>query len=139
MVSILGGSDLSMADVNQVMADVNARCPQARVIMGAAVAADFGDRLAVTVIATSARRIEAARLKSQAAPRGQTAATAAEFGAELLHPTETARPKTRMVVPRAALTVEQREEIITKHTLGGNPPRARPARACVRPRCRSTS
>lgn len=116
MVSILGGSDLSMADVNQVMADVNARCPQARVIMGAAVAADFGDRLAVTVIATSARRIEAAKVEVSGRTETETAATAAEFGAELLHPTETARPKTRMVVPAPALTVEQREEIITKHT-----------------------
>jgi len=41
----------------------------------------------------------------------------------LLHPTESERPKTRMVPPAPALTLEQRETIISKHT--GKPVRTR--------------
>ena len=116
LVSILGGPDLSMADVNQVMQDVNARCPQAQVIMGAAVDDNFSERLAVTLIATRPRKAQPAKVSSPRLPEAETPATAAEFGAELLHPTEAERPKTRIVPPAPTLTLEQRDEIISKQT-----------------------
>lgn len=123
LVSILGGPDLSMADVNQVMADVNARCPKARVIMGAAVDDNFQDRLAVTLIATRPRQPETAKVAAAKTADTETPETAAAFGAELLHPTEAERPRTRMVPPAPVLTMEQRDEIISKQT--GKPGRAR--------------
>ena len=116
LVSILGGPDLSMADVNQVMQDVNARCPQAQVIMGAAVDDGFSERLAVTLIATRPRHAPSATVSSPRLPEAETPVTAAGFGAELLHPTEAERPKTRIVPPAPMLTLEQRDEIISKQT-----------------------
>lgn len=114
LVSILGGPDLSMADVNQVMQDVTVRCPKARVIMGAAIEDNYADRLAVTLIATRPGR--PVKVVAPKAAEVETPEVAVEFGAELLHPTEVGRSKARMVPPAPTLTLEQREEIISKHT-----------------------
>jgi cell division protein FtsZ len=51
MISIMGGPDLTMAEVNRVMEQINRHCEQAQVVMGAAIDEAFRDRLAVTVIA----------------------------------------------------------------------------------------
>lgn len=134
LVSILGGPDLSMADVNRVMQDINARCPKARVIMGAAMEESFSDRLAVTVIATRALKSSGAKSSSKKTPEADAPEAAAEFGAELLHPTEVERPKNRIVPPAPALSLEQREEIISKHT--GKPVRTRKTNG---PRMRQTT
>ncbi|MGC3958904.1 MAG: cell division protein FtsZ [Verrucomicrobiota bacterium] len=135
IVSILGGPDLGMTDVNRVMADINQRCPKARVIMGAAVAEDFSERLVVTIIATHPRKAEPTKVAAAAAAEEGVLEPTSEFGAELLHPTEPERPKTRMVPPAPALSLEQREEIISKQT--GKPTRARKAQAG--PRMRQTT
>src|SRR5205809_5238215 len=57
LVSIVAGSDLTMAEVNRVMSRINHACEYAHIIMGAAIEAELGDRLSVTVIA--ARQPEA--------------------------------------------------------------------------------
>src|SRR5256886_9174201 len=51
LVSIVAGSDLTMAEVNRVMSQINHACEYAHIIMGAAVEAELGDRLSVTAIA----------------------------------------------------------------------------------------
>ena len=52
LVSLMGGPDLTMADVNRVMEQVNRQCDQAKVLMGAAIDEAFRGRLAVTIIAS---------------------------------------------------------------------------------------
>ncbi len=127
LVSILGGPDISMKDVNRVMQQVNTHAPKARVIMGAAVDESFRDRLAVTIIATSPRKQEVEKPCAATATVAEieTPEVAAEFSGELL-PTET-KTTGRVVAPAVpvapALNLEQREEIISKHT--GKPIRAR--------------
>ena len=51
LVSLIGGPDLTMAEVNRVMEQVNRQCEHAQVIMGAAIDETFNERLAVTLIA----------------------------------------------------------------------------------------
>ena len=51
LVSLIGGPDLTMAEVNRVMEQINRQCDHAQVIMGAAVNETFRDRLSVTLIA----------------------------------------------------------------------------------------
>ena len=123
LVSLLGGPDLAMADVDRVMADLNEHCPKARIIMGAAVDESFRDRLAVTIIATGRQ----ARASAKPAPgkSGKAGSTpdAPGFDTELLHPTKPERPGSRHVPPAPALSVEQREQILAQQT--GKPGRAR--------------
>jgi len=51
LVSLLGGKDLTMAEVNRVMEQVKRQCSHAQIIMGAAVDAGLKSKLCVTVIA----------------------------------------------------------------------------------------
>ncbi|HPI65265.1 MAG TPA: hypothetical protein PK202_08130 [Verrucomicrobiota bacterium] len=50
-VNLTGGPDLSMADINRVMGQINEQCERAQVIMGATVDETFKDRLAITLVA----------------------------------------------------------------------------------------
>ncbi len=134
LVSICGGPDLTMTEVNRLMAEINNRCGNARIIMGGAVDEQFGDRLSVTIIATKARPAELPAAPDANAPASPDAVTPPEFSTELLHPSETERPKTRFVPPAPTLTATQREEIITKQT--GKSVRARKG---VGPRMRQTT
>ena len=67
MISILGGPDLTMAEVNRVMEQMNRHCEHAQVVMGAAIDEAFRDRLAVTVIATR-KNLEPAESRLSARP-----------------------------------------------------------------------
>src|SRR3989442_1467652 len=105
LVSIVAGSDLTMAEVNRVMSQINRACENAHIIMGAAVEVDFGDRLSATVIATRrsqgepgrdvARATEATAL-SEPPQVGVGSAPGAEespaFGTEFFEKTPPARP-----------------------------------------------
>ena len=51
LVSLTAGKDLTMAEVNRVMEQIKRQCGRAQIIMGAAMEADFKNRLCVTVIA----------------------------------------------------------------------------------------
>lgn len=51
LVSLLGGPDLTLAEVNSVMEQLSSKCERAQVSMGAAIDDSFRNRLAVTVIA----------------------------------------------------------------------------------------
>jgi cell division protein FtsZ len=51
LVSLMGGKDLTMADVNRVMEQIGRHCERAQIIMGAAVDAEMKNKLSVTLIA----------------------------------------------------------------------------------------
>ncbi|MCW5554993.1 MAG: cell division FtsZ family protein [Verrucomicrobiae bacterium] len=115
VVSLMGGPDLTMADVNRVMEQVNQQCQRAQVIMGAAVHESFRDRLAVTVIAM--------RRRNDQHPPDSKDAAVAETSAEdletrLLDKQATARPASRFVPPAPALTPEQREQLLSRQAGG---------------------
>ena len=54
LVSLTGGKDLTMAEVNRVMEQLKRQCGRAQLIMGAAIDAAYKNRLCVTVIAAKA-------------------------------------------------------------------------------------
>lgn len=123
MVSIVGGTNLTMSEVNRIVGHVNASCSRADVITGAALVDDFGDRLAVTIIA--ARRTPGEKLKLQAArPQHTEPPAPSPLGFELLPEVTTEeRPESRLVPPAAPLSAEQREQILVRH--GGKAARVR--------------
>jgi cell division protein FtsZ len=51
LVSLMGGKDLTMAEVNRVMEQISRHCEHAQIIMGAAVDAEMKNKLSVTLIA----------------------------------------------------------------------------------------
>jgi len=78
LVSILGGPDLTLADVQRAVEPISRVAQRAHVIMGAAIDDTFADRLAVTVIAANsvvAKRIApGAAVRAPARPQAQAAA-----------------------------------------------------------------
>jgi len=121
LVSLIGGPDLTMAEVNRVMEQVNRQCEQAQVIMGAAIDESFAERLAVALIAA----------RSNPEPEaGETAVAGSgeELGQQLLPRSTTARPGSRFVPPAPALPPEQVQQLLTRQTRAGSRPRKSTAR-----------
>jgi cell division protein FtsZ len=124
LVSLLGGPDLTMADVNRVMEQVNRHCEGARVVMGAAINEAFQGRLAVTIIAS--RPDEPGRLSAHPVKEAEAhgSAEAPDLESQLLETQTTSRPASRIVPPAPELTPEQRKQIIAKQG-GGRQTRGR--------------
>jgi cell division protein FtsZ len=104
LVSLMGGKDLTMAEVNRVMEQIGRSCERAQIIMGAAVDAEMKGRLSVTLIAA----------------RNTIAKTEAPADSpELMSARETApRSNNRQTSPPPplTLTLEQREQLTARHS-----------------------
>ena len=102
LVSVMGGPDLTMAEVNRVMEQLNQQCAHAQVIMGAAIDESFRERLAVTLIAAR-KNAETPRMSSRPGTSGSE-----ELDTQLLTRSATARPGSRFVPPGAYLAAGTR-------------------------------
>jgi cell division protein FtsZ len=108
LVSLMGGKDLTMAEVNRVMEQISRQCEQAQIIMGAAVDETLKNRLYVTVIAArnaAAKTETSGELPEQTISRGATARAAA-------HATPMAPP----------LTLERRNQLVSRRGSRGRKP-----------------
>ena len=110
LVSLMGGTELTMAEVNRVMEQISRHCEPAQVIMGAAVDKELNGRLSVTVIA--AKRNAAAESSGGA---GAAAVPGNQNGAMRL------RDAPSQIGPGAVSTepsfsMEQRDQVLTKST-----------------------
>jgi cell division protein FtsZ len=102
LVSLMGGKDLTMAEVNRVMEQISRQCEHAQIIMGAAVDAGMKNKLSVTVIA--ARRNHSA--ESPATTVEETASRGA------------ARSSTRCGSQPQNAALDQREQLLKQHAPG---------------------
>ena len=129
LVSLTGGPDLTMAEVNRVMEPINSKCARAQVLMGAAIDESFRERLAITVIA--ARRGESsARAGFDEAAYGGAAALAERPEPQPPNRAPGARRHSRFLPPPPALPPEKMEQL-----MAGQPPvpgRSRKASAKMR-------
>ncbi|HXI73263.1 MAG TPA: cell division protein FtsZ [Verrucomicrobiae bacterium] len=119
LVSLMGGTDLTMAEVNRVMEQIGRHCEHAQIIMGAAVDAELKNRLSVTVIAA----------KHNAVAESSATSTAATSSIEPVAPMTprgaTARSAARCATPAPAFNLDQREQLVAKNS---GRPRKAPAR-----------
>lgn len=106
LVSLMGGKDLTMAEVNRVMEQIGRHCDRAQIIMGASVDMRMKERLSVTVIA-------AKNTVEKIAPENLGCADTSVFS------------KRRQVAavqsdqpPQPSITLEQREQLIARHGRG---------------------
>jgi len=116
LVSLMGGRELSMAEVNRVMEQITRQCERSQIIVGAGVDDTLKGRLSVTVIA--------AKPGSAIAP-GPTEAATPDDSSEI-PPARgaTARAATRCAPPPSS-AMEQREHLVARHA-GGRPRKAGP-------------
>jgi cell division protein FtsZ len=109
MVSLMGGKDLTMAEVNRVMEQIGRHCERAEIIMGAAVDETLKNRLSVTVIAAKQNPVPMELPPLGAASDSEEQVTARGIAA---------RPGSRCGTPSSGLTSEQREQILTQRAGG---------------------
>jgi cell division protein FtsZ len=115
LVSLMGGPDLTMAEVNRVMEQISRQCERAQIIMGAAVDEVFKGRLSVTVIAT--------KQNAQAmgvVPGGELSngGMAGENFSEQPVRRNITGSASRCMPPPSPLTLEQREQMVARHAGG---------------------
>ena len=113
LVSLIGGPDLTMAEVNRVMEQVNRQCEHAQVIMGAAIDEAFNERLAVTLIAAR-KGLESAAGETGAAGRNE------ELVEQLLPRSSKSRRGSRFVPPAPELPPEQVQQLLARQGRGGS-------------------
>jgi cell division protein FtsZ len=109
LVSLMGGKDLTMAEVNRVMEQIGRHCEHAQIIMGAAVDAELKNKLSVTVIAAKQNPTAHAELPATAI---------SENPAEGSISRGMARPSSRCVSQPQIATFEQREQLLKQHAGG---------------------
>jgi cell division protein FtsZ len=114
LVSIVSGNDLTMAEVDRVMGQINRRCEAAHVIFGASINPEFANRLSVTLIASGGAA------PPPPAPafidtRERQVPTLPPVVPELSDPETASRPP-RFVAPAPELTPERRDQIISRST-----------------------
>jgi cell division protein FtsZ len=112
LVSIVGGPDLMMAEIQKLMAPLSRQCENANIILGAAVDEQFAGRLSITLIASShSQDIMPATAPPVVLGPEKAAPTQAAMP-EFVSTTETERPPSRYVGPPPALTEEKREQLL---------------------------
>jgi cell division protein FtsZ len=132
LVSILGGPDLTMAEVNRIMEHLNRQAEHAQVIMGSAVTPEFQGRLKVTLVVSRNGQPEAesSRFADGASSTDVLSEPGTGIDTEFFGATPAARPASRFVAPPPELTPEKAEQLLNKQA--SLSPRARKAAARLR-------
>ena len=107
LVSLMGGPELSLADVNRVMEPIKQRNPRAQLMLGAVVDEQFRDRLSLTVIATRGDGL-AAEPEPTLPPRKTVTRSSAPTTPALIADSVTLTPRpVVMKTPRARKTPDR--------------------------------
>ncbi len=135
LVSIAGGTDLTLKEVSQMMEQINRLCEVAQVIMGAVVDPAFNDRLAVTLVAAKRSEPETEPEAAAGLVRPEPEPPAAEFpvspdpsGAETTPSAFGERHPSRFAAPPPELTREQAVTLLAPSGRGTSRQRKKAAR-----------
>jgi cell division protein FtsZ len=129
LVSIVGGRDLTMAEVNRVVERISRQGEDLHIVLGAAIDDEFTERLEIAGFLLGQARLEeqalpAANPAASAPPQPSRApeATGSELNTHALEESNV-RPPSRLVPPAPALTQERAEILMCRQT--GSPTRSR--------------
>ncbi len=112
LISLSGGPDLTMAEVNRVMEQIRDHCEHAQVIMGAAIDESLIDRMAVTLIA-------ARKAPQPVSAPARLGGQAEDLHSQLLPASAGARPHSRFVPPAPSLAPEKMQQLMARQGGGG--------------------
>jgi cell division protein FtsZ len=123
LVTLVGGPDMTMAEVNRIMEQINRTNEHAHIIMGAAIDDEFKGRLMVTLVASQqSRKMEEVRpraplIKDQSDEINDSVAP--ELDSQLAEPEITTRPASRFVAPPPPSTLENAEHLLKQQNANG--------------------
>ncbi len=121
LVSIAGGTDLGMDEVDRLMGQLQEHCLDAEVLFGADIDPSFEGRISVTIIATQRRPAVPAMAEPDvvAAAPVQPAVSAEGQGHGFMAAGPLPLQESRLVPPPPELTQEKRWEVLEKHSRRG--------------------
>ena len=111
LISIVGGPDLKMGEVNKLMTQINRHCEKANLVFGASINESYTEKLGLTLIASRSPKLD---LKPEPSLTSDRAQSICADRPTFLDPDKTERPSSRIVAPAPELTKEGRERIISK-------------------------
>ena len=122
LITIAGGPDLTMLEVNRVMEQLQRQAEQAHIIMGAAIDPGLEDRMMVTLIAS--RRAPVVE-KIQEPPRRNGTSPSftsprPDFDIHFVDPSSTSRRTVRFVPPAPETTLENTERLLAQQNGNGS-------------------
>ena len=89
LISIVGGPDLTMAEVNRMMGQLSRQCEGAQIIMGAAIEESFAGKISITIVASR-----------RPPDQPSTDATPTEYDRQLVESSPSAGPSpARLIAP----------------------------------------
>jgi cell division protein FtsZ len=134
LVSIVGGADMTIADVNRVMEQLQRRAETANLVMGAAIDEACEGRLCLTVVATRNAHEPVSEKPGMGAPTPRGIKPAAsketkdatepkdshepEFDSNFLTASQTRHSSSRFTAPPPPSTPENTAELLTKQSGG---------------------
>jgi len=108
LVSLAGGPDLTMAEVNRLMEQINRQCENAHIIMGATIQEALMGKLSVTLVASQCGAADE-RARQSCANRDHEPA---DHEKELANPSADTRPPSRYVAPAPETSAEQTQRLL---------------------------
>ena len=121
LVSLTGGADLAIAEINQVMELLTPHIGNARLTLGTALDDSQPGQISLTLIAARNTRAPVAsenELAVEAPVRSSTVKPAGEFDTSFFGTNETPRPPARFVAPAPASTPQRTQELMEKQPKG---------------------
>ena len=113
LVSLVGGPDLSMGQVQRLMTQINRHCEKANLVFGASINETYTDKIGLTLIASRNPKLDLKPEPGFTSDRVQTGTTPLGLDRpQFLDPAKTERPISRVVAPVPELTTEAREQIL---------------------------
>jgi cell division protein FtsZ len=114
LVSLLGGPDMTISDVNKVMEQINRRIENGHVVMGAAIDENFTGRIALTVIASRHGKPHSTAPQESVSEtnRISKADPSAELDTSFFESAPQPRPASRFVPPPPASTPEKTQQLL---------------------------
>lgn len=140
LVCITGGPELTMAEVNRIMEEINRHNEEAHLILGAAIDEALADRLVVTLVAS--RRDVPAEARNGGCAHAVTERAAKKeephllslpdrgLNEQLANPSRVSRPSSRFVAPPPEPTPAKTEQLLIQQAAGN--PRQRKTAARLR-------
>ncbi|HZF02196.1 MAG TPA: cell division protein FtsZ [Methylomirabilota bacterium] len=101
LVSMTGGKDLTMAEVNRVMEQIGRHCDHAQIIMGATIDAAMKNKLSVTLITAKQNAVAKTEASANSPEEMSLRETAPRYGV-------------RQTSPTPSFSLDQREQTISR-------------------------
>ncbi len=114
LVSLEGGPDLTMSDVNEVMKEINRRCEKANVVFGAAVDERYTEKMNLTLVVTRRDPREDDDVDPGSGAAVDAAVQSEMLDTQFINNKTTPRPKSRLVPPPPELSDEKKQELLKK-------------------------